>query len=126
VLAGVSSITVKGALGQFPGLPMTIYDAASTEPIAIDASYTPGSTTVPLAAPLEFGHGSGVTVSALPPFVRDAVINLVASLVKVRGAEAFQMATLMEQPGHPARSEPGGTTEYQRAEELLQSLKRVV
>lgn len=124
--AGDSSLVLKGALGAFPGLPMTVYDAASTEAIAVNASYTPGSATVPLAAPLQFAHSAGVTVSALPPFVRDAVINLVASLVKVRGAEAFQMATIMEQPGHPAASEPGGTTEYQRAVELLASLKRVV
>ncbi len=126
VSGGAGSITVKGALGVFPGLPMTIYDSGGTEPVAIDASYTPGSTTVPLTAALQYAHGPGVTVSALPPFVRDAVINLVASLVKVRGAEAFQMATIMEHPGRPAASEPGGTTEYLRAVELLASLRRVV
>jgi hypothetical protein len=123
--AGASSITLKGALGAFPGLPMTIYDGAGTEPVAIGASYVPGSATVPLAAPLAFGHGPGVTVSALPPFVRDAVINLVASLVKVRGAEAFTMASVMEQPTHIQTTQAGGTTEYQRAKDLLAPLARV-
>lgn len=123
--SGVSSIQVKGALGQFPGLPMTLYDSGSTEAVAIDASYAPGSTTVPLAGPLQFAHGAGVTVSALPPFVRDAVINLVASLVKVRGAEAFTMSTIIEQPSRTIATEAGGTTEYQRAVELLQPLRRV-
>lgn len=123
--AGASSITVKGALGVFPGLPETLYDSGSTEPIAVDASYVPGATTVPLAAPLVFAHAAGVTCSALPPFVRDAVINLVASLVKVRGAEAFEMSSIMQQPTRTVTAEPGSTTEYQRAVDLLQPLRRV-
>lgn len=122
---GASSITVKGALGVFPGLPETLYDSGSTEAIAVDASYTPGATTVPLASPLQFAHAAGVTCSALPPFVRDAVINLVASLVKVRGAEAFEMSSIMQQPTRTVPAEPGSTTEYQRAVELLQPLRRV-
>lgn len=125
-LAGVSSLPVGNPLGIFPGLPMTVYDSASTEPVTVSSSYVLGSTTVPLAAPTGFAHAAGVSVSALPPFVRDAVFLLTASLIKVRGAEAFTMDAIMQQPGKTQPTDPGGTTEYNDAKALLSPLMRVV
>lgn len=124
--SGVSSLPVANPLGIFPGLPMTVYDSASTEPVTVAPSYTLGSTTVPLVSPTGFAHGAGVSVSALPPFVRDAVFLLSASLIKVRGAEAFTMDSILEQPGKTQQIDPGGTTEYNNAKALLAPLMRVV
>ncbi len=125
-LAGASSLLVTNPLGVFPGLAMTVYDSASTEPVVVGSSYVLGSATVPLAAPTRFAHAADVSVSALPPFVRDAVFLLTASLIKTRGAEAFTMESVMEQPGKTQRIDPGGTTEYNDAAALLQPLMRVV
>ncbi len=125
VSASAPSLTVANPLGVFPGLPMTVYDSASTEPIVVDASYTLGSATVPLASPLRFAHGEGVSVSALPPFVRDAVFLLTASLIKTRGAEAVVMGAIRDEPARTQQTTPGGTTEYNDAVALLQPLRRV-
>lgn len=124
-LVGASSLLVANPLGIFPGLPMTVYDSASTEPVTVAPSYVLGSATVPLAAPTGFAHGAGVSVSALPPFVRDAVFLLTASLIKVRGAEAFTMDAVLEQPGRTQQIDPGGTTEFNDAKALLAPLVRV-
>lgn len=124
-LAGVSSLPVANPLGIFPGLPMTVYDSASTEPVTVASSYVLGSSAVPLTAPTSFAHAAGVSVSALPPFVRDAVFLLTASLIKVRGAEAFTMDAVLEQPGRTQQIDPGGTTEFNDAKALLAPLVRV-
>lgn len=124
-LAGASSLLVGNPLGVFPGLPMTVYDSASTEPVTVASSYVLGSATVPLAAPAGFAHAAGVSVSALPPVVRDAVFLLTASLIKVRGAEAFTMDSVLQQPGKTQVTDPGGTTEYNDAVALLAPLMRV-
>lgn len=102
VAQGASQITVKGALGLVPGLPLTIYDNSSTEQVTVDAGYTLGSTTVPLTAPLANNHTAPVSVSALPPFVREAVVNLTAYLIKTREARRCRWA--------PSRTSPASST----------------
>lgn len=123
-LANASSITPGNVLGFVPGLPFTVYDGQYTEAATVAASYVPGAAVVPLAAPLANAHGAGVTVSALPPFVREAVIRLGAWLVKTRGSEAIVMESITGQPMKTQSINPGGNPDYAEAERALLTLKR--
>lgn len=125
VLAAGTSITPGNVLGFVPGLPFTIYDGQDTEAAQVDASYVVGSATVPLAAPLTYAHATGVTVSALPPFVREAVVRLSAWLVKTRGSEAIVLDSITGQPGRTQQIDPGGSPDYAEAERALLPLMRV-
>lgn len=128
-LAGAASITPLSVVGFAPNLPFTVKDGASTESAVVASTYVMGSATVPLASPLQNAHGQGATVSALPPIVKDAVIDLVKWLVKSRGSKAIVMGSIKGQPLTAANaktqtSEPGGTADYNKAVKTLQDLGR--
>ncbi len=88
--AGGSNVTVASALGIYPGTMLTIYDVtAGTEPVTVAPTYTPGSTTVPLTAPLAFAHTAGVSISNLPPRIKEATVLLASVLIQTRGDDAI-------------------------------------
>jgi hypothetical protein len=129
VSAGAVSLTVLNPLGVFPALPLTVYDGTSggldTEQVIVASTYT-GGPVVPLVAPLLSAHPAGVSVSALPGFVREAVIRLTCELIKTRGSNAYVM------PSGPGRNitrmeptMPGAGEDYDIALELLEPLRRV-
>lgn len=127
-IAGASAITPQSVVGLVPGLPLTIKDGPSTESNAVGAGYVYGSPTVPLATPLQYAHTAGATCSALPPFVKNAVIDLTKSLIKAKGTKAIVMGsvkgqTVTNQP-KTQKTEPGGDTDYQNAARTLLSLRR--
>lgn len=125
VAAGVSSITVTSALGVYPGTTLTVYDGANTEPVTVASTYTTG-TILPLSAPLAFPHAAGISVSALPPAVKEAVICLTSALIKTRGSEAIVMADIGSEPSKQAASEPGGLEDVAVATDLLSDFIRQV
>jgi hypothetical protein len=88
--AGDTSITVGSDVGFIPGSTMlTIYDGSQTEAVTVAGTYIPGSTPVTLTGPLRFAHAQvGVSVSALPPAVKQAAILLTSALIQTRGAVA--------------------------------------
>ena len=123
--AGTSEITVVSALGVVAGSGLGLYDGSSTEGVTVAASYTYGSTTVPLAAPLTFAHAEGVAASALPPAVRRATKLLTAALIKTRGDEAFVMASINSEPTSQPVGEPGLAADVDIATRLLVDYIRV-
>lgn len=128
VAAAASSITPASTVGLIPGLPFTIKDGASTENAVVDASYVYGSPTVPLAAPLQYAHTEGTTVSALPPFVKNAVIDLAKALRKASGSKGIVMGSINGQkvsgPPKTQKTDPGGDEDLERAEKALKTLRR--
>lgn len=127
--AGAMVLQVTGTgLGIVPGLPLTVYDGtangADTEQVVVDPSYVYGSPFVPLTAPTLYAHGAGCSVSALPGFVREAVINMTSALIKTRGSDSYVM------PSGPSRqikmeaTMPGGDENVSIAMELLEPLRR--
>jgi hypothetical protein len=126
--AADTSIDPASVVGFTPGLPFTIKDGASTENAVVDASYVYGSATVPLAAPLQYAHSAGATVSALPPFVKNAVIDLAKALRKASGSKAIVMGAINGQKvtGTPKtqKTDPGGDEDLARAEKALLTLRR--
>ena len=128
--AGALVIQVTGTgLGIMPGLPLTIYDGASnganTEQVTVDTSYVFGSPFVPLAAPTLYAHGAGCSASALPGFVREAVICMTSALIKTRGSDAYVMRPGPRQQMQVAEMMPGAGEDIDIAMELLEPLRRV-
>jgi hypothetical protein len=124
--AGASSLTVTSALGIFPGLVMPIYDADLTETtVTVASSYVQGSTTVPLVAPLVNAHAAGVSISALPPAIKQAVVNLTSWMIKTRGAAAMVINSINGGPSKQQKSSGGGEEDYDAAVDALSIFKRV-
>lgn len=125
---GAQQVTPVSVYGLVPGLPMTIKDGANTEAVTVASSYVPGSATVPLASPLQYAHSAGTTISAMPPAVKDAVIDLVKYLVKSKGSKAIVMGSIKGQsvsaPPKTQATEPGAAEDYRNAERVLKALKR--
>jgi hypothetical protein len=103
---------------------LNIYDGSKSELVTVGAGYVQGSTTVPLASPLVNGHNGGVSVSALPRSIKQAVICLTSHLVKTRGAEALSFASASGGPAGSEKDSPGYTEEYEQAVDLLHPHRR--
>lgn len=130
VAAAASSLTPQSVVGAVPGLPFTIKDGALTENCIVSPNYVYGSAAVLLAAPLQNAHGPGATISALPPFVKNAVINIGRSLAKAKGTKAVVMGSIAGQKVSGANKtqkiEPGGDQDMAAAEKTLMNLRRSV
>lgn len=126
--SGTAQISPASVLGIVPGLTLTIRDGPNTEVVTVANSYVMGSAVVPLTANLQNTHVAGTTVSALPPFVKTAVINLAKWLVKSRGSKAVVMDSVEStgalRPKKTQKTDPGGDEDYQAAERALKNLRR--
>jgi hypothetical protein len=85
------------AAGSTQGAAGTVYDAAQEEGIVCTAaSATQGPGTLTLAGPLQFSHGYGTLISAMPSSIQQATILLAVSQALVRGSTA---TTVQAVPG---------------------------
>lgn len=91
--SGTSSLTAQGTpQGIFPGTSLNVWDPATNdEVVTVANTYVAGSSTIPLTAPLANTHAAGVNVSALPQSVKQAVIYLVTSTIRLRGEVGFTL-----------------------------------
>jgi hypothetical protein len=88
---GASTIVVKDGTGIIAGQILSLYDGLNTENVTVASTYVFGSATVPLTRPLVYAHLADVSVSALPPAVKEAVILITTAFLKVRGDSAMTM-----------------------------------
>lgn len=127
-LAGAAQVAPGNVLGFVPGLPFTVYDGQNTEGAQVGAGYVLGATPMPLAGTLAYAHGLGVTVSALPPFARLAVVTLAKWLAKTKGTKAIVMPSIngrtVSSVPKTQTTEPGGDADYKQAARDLLTLKR--
>lgn len=86
-----STLTVTDAVGITAGLEMKIYDGMYSERVTVADTYTFGSTTIPLEVPLVYSHIAGVSISALPPAIKEAAILVTTAMLKVRGDASMTM-----------------------------------
>lgn len=91
--AGAATISVTNALGIYPGTTLTVYDAGTTEEILVDASYA-GGTEIPLVSPLQSSHEQTISVSAMPPVLKQAAVHATNGYIRARGADTLSMDTL--------------------------------
>jgi hypothetical protein len=121
--AAATTITVANPIGITAGSSMTIYNGASTETITVASTYSFGSATVPLVAPLGYAQTLGVGISALPPAVKEAAILATTAMIKVRGDYSLTMQ-VSNQAGQ-ASVNADGTGDLNLAKELLQPYRRI-
>ena len=123
---GASSLTVTNGIGITAGDTLKIYDGMYTENITVASTYTFGSTTVPLTTPLLYSHNAGVSISALPPAVKEAAILATTAMLKVRGDNSLTMAvgTLPSQPSTP-QIQASISDDMSMAMALLQPYRRI-
>lgn len=100
---GQSTLTVTDGTGITAGSHLKIYDGMYSENVTVASNYVFGSTTVPLMAPLLYSHNTGISISALPPAIKEAAILVTTAMLKVRGDNSLTMAvgTLPSQSSVP-------------------------
>lgn len=123
---GDLSLNLAANLGVYPGQVLTLDDGGVTERVQVAATYTPGASgPVPLTAPVVNVHPAGVSASAMPQDIKQAVISLTACLIKVRGSEALVMQSMGSEPTNTEISQAGGIEDFELAADLLERHRRV-
>lgn len=123
-IAGASQLVVHDGTGITAGQMLEIYDGMNTEHITVASTYVFGSTTVPTTQPMVYAHAAGVSVSALPPAIKEAVVLITTAFLKVRGDSAMSMMVSTQ----PTPSTPGAQKygdELALASRLLASYRRI-
>jgi hypothetical protein len=100
---GNTSLVVTKGTGITAGDHLKIYDGMYSEDVTVAQSYTFGSSTIPLTSPLLYSHDAGVSISALPPAIKEAAILVTTAMLKVRGDNSLTMGigTLPQQSTTP-------------------------
>ena len=122
--AGQSSLTVQDATGIVAGQVLKIYDGMDSELVTVAYTYTFGSTTVPLTSTLNYSHSSGISISALPPAVKQAAILATTAFLKVRGDNALAM-TVGSRPGEASAGSQHIGEDLMLAQDLLLPYRRI-
>jgi len=123
-VAAASSLVVVDGTGITAGEMLKIYDGQYSENVTVASTYTFGSTTVPLTRPLVYGHNAGVSISALPPAVKQAAILVTTAFLKTRGDSSMTMAVTTS-PGTALPNADKVGEEIALAMQLLQPYRRV-
>lgn len=87
-----STLTVKSGVGITAHDTLKIYDGMYSENVTVADNYVFGSTTVPLTSPLLYSHSAGISISALPPAIKEAAILVTTAMLKVRGDSSMTMS----------------------------------
>lgn len=90
---GASSIAVESASGIQPGMLARIVAGAAQVNVQVATSYTPGSTTVPLVAPLAAGWVAGAWFGEVPDDAKEAAILATSHYIKARKGAGFTIAS---------------------------------
>ena len=123
---GASSLTVTKGTGITTGDTLKIYDGMYSENVTVAESYVFGSSTVPLTSPLLYSHNAGVSISALPPAIKEAAILVTTAMLKVRGDNSLTMAigTLPQQASLPS-AQASIQDDMSMAQSLLLPYRRI-
>ena len=91
-VAAATSIVVASGLGITAGQQLKIYDGMYSENVTVADSYVFESNTIPLVAPLIYSHSAGISISALPPAIKEACILATTAMLKIRGDASLTMS----------------------------------
>jgi len=122
--AGQSTLVVADPTGIIANSSLQIYDGFNSELVTIASNHTYGNTTVALAAPLAYSHSSGVSISALPPAIKEAAILVTTAMLKVRGDSSMTMA-ISSTAGQSIAGKDKMGEDIALAKELLTPYRRV-
>jgi len=87
-----TTLTVVDGVGITAGQHLKIYDGVYSEYVTVADTYVFGSTTVPLDHALLYTHNAGVSISALPPAIKEATILATTAMLKIRGDASLTMS----------------------------------
>lgn len=85
VITGATTIPVDPAIGIYVGSGLRISDGSESEVVTVGA-IAGNVLTVP---PIQFDHAAGVSISNIPPAVKQACVLLTAVLIQTRGNDAI-------------------------------------
>jgi hypothetical protein len=122
--AGATSIICEDGLGVVAGMGLTIYDGANTERVTVASSYTFGSATIPLTAPLTYAHAVGISVGNLPAAIKQAAILYTSAALKIRGDAALVMSVTNAPSQQSGGSQRVGS-DIALAQEILEPFRRI-
>lgn len=121
---GDTDFDVHDATGIVAGQMLEIYDGFNTEHVTVADTYTFGSTIVPVTRPMVYAHAAGVSVSALPPAIKQAAILVTTAMLKVRGDSSMTMMVTSQ----PTMATPGSdrfSDEMRIAADILNTYARI-
>lgn len=118
---GASSITVEAATGIQPGMLARIVAGDAQVNVQVATTYTPGSTTVPLASPLAVAWGAGSWFGEAPDDIKEASILAVSHYIKERKGAGF---TIASKGGQSQASKEDIGIELIQAEEIAARYER--
>lgn len=122
--ASATSLTVANGTGIIAGQMLKIYDGMYSENVTVASTYTFGSTTVPLVSALAYSHSAGISISALPPAIKEAAILVTTAFLKVRGDNSMVMGVASRAGTALPNSQKVGE-EIALAQELLIPYRRI-
>lgn len=123
-IAAATTLTVADGKGILANQMLKIYDGQYTENVTVASTYVFNSTTVPINTPLVYTHAAGVSISALPPAIKQACILVTTAFLKTRGDSSMTMQVTSS----PTTSLPNADKvgeEIALAMQLLQPYRRV-
>lgn len=90
---GAASVQVESASGILPGLFMRIVAGDAQLNVQVAATYSPGSTTVPLVSPLAVAQPQGAWFGEVPDDLKEASILAASHYIKERKGAGFTIAS---------------------------------
>jgi len=125
VSASATSLPVVDLAGFLPNAKFQVYDGSSTELLTVNASFaaTSGPGSLPLATPAAYTHAKGISVSALPPAVKQAAIYVTSAILKARGNATLVMGSLT--PSTIQTENPAAANDLMAAWDILRPFRRI-
>lgn len=125
VAASATSLNVNDLTGFAPNIQFSIYDGSNTEICTVASSFTPtsGPGSLSVSSPLKYPHLATISVSALPPAIKQAAIYVTSAILKARGNAALVMQTLTPQTFQSAN--PSAIADYESAVDILKPYRRI-
>jgi len=121
---GQSTLTVVDGTGIVAGQMLKIYDGFDSENVVVASTYTFGSTTVPLVSALAYSHAAGISISALPPAIKEAAILVTTAMLKVRGDNSMVMS-VASRPSQAGANAQNMGSDLKQAQDLLAPYRRI-
>jgi len=125
VSASATSLPVVDLAGFLPNNQFQVYDGSSTELLTVAASFVAvsGPGSLPLARPVAYPHLAGISVSALPPAVKQAAIYVTSAILKARGNATLVMGSLT--PSTIQTANPAAANDLAAAWDILRPFRRI-
>ena len=125
VSASATVLPVTDLSGFLPGMQFQIYDGSSTELLTVASTFvaTTGAGNLTVATPIAYTHLATISVSGLPPAVKQAAIYVTSALLKARGNAALVMQSLT--PGTIQTANPAAAGDLMAAWDILKPFRRI-